>query len=421
MPSFDLPATTRHQFFSLFKEYLSIADEDAFDVIVATAIHSFIAVDTTTQAGTFDDRSPVWLLLVGPSGGGKTLLAWKPFQGMISHIHNIDQITPRTFITGLKTGQDLLPLLHRKLVLIKDMTSILSMRSEQAAEVFSQLRQIYDGEFTANFGGDKPSKTYRSVFDIIACTTPDAAVRIRNFNAQLGERFIPIYMRVDNSDINRAVARNNGHEKEIGIALHTAMTDLLRSTEPYYYLYDKITLDYSMVEYISSLVGLSTYMKTVVTRDWQQDVSEFPKPDSTGRVYEALMSIMRSVAVLYHHDSITEREIQIIRRMCYYFIQSERLIILEVLLKRPNLRTADLAECVSLPYMTIKKMVSAMSALRLIHEDDGKWSITEQLKVRLDSTGLFNNGIILPDDRPEDVRDLIMAARPIDAQGARGW
>ena len=42
------------------------------------------------------------------------------------------------------------------ILLVKDFTTVLSMRREKRATILSQLREIHDGEFKRSFGTEKP-------------------------------------------------------------------------------------------------------------------------------------------------------------------------------------------------------------------------------------------------------------------------
>jgi len=140
------------------------------------------------------DGDPVWLLLVGPPGDGKTELIMTFNKSPL--IETVTTLTPAALISGyrFKEGADpsLLLKINNRILAIKDFTTILSANTYQRDEIFAILRDAYDGYVEKVFGtGIK--KSYHSKFGIIAGVTGIIDKYSGNISS-LGERFIRFNM-----------------------------------------------------------------------------------------------------------------------------------------------------------------------------------------------------------------------------------
>ena len=117
--------------------HLTREDEKVIDIAFATYVGNRLGGD------------PLWVCIIGPPASGKTEII-ASMDGYAS-VFLLSSLTPNTFISGKETtspmerNPSLLPRLNGKLVLIKDLTTILMKHRDAKSEIFSQLREIYDG------------------------------------------------------------------------------------------------------------------------------------------------------------------------------------------------------------------------------------------------------------------------------------
>lgn len=136
---------------------------------------------------------PTWVMLIGPSGSGKTSLL--EVLTKLPLVYPLNDLTPKTFLSGFKTPRGgKVALLHKlgtsAILVMKDFTTIISMRYENKAEIFSQLREIHDGFYNRVTGIGSVGAWMGRLTLITACT--NAIDRERMTFRQMGDRFVEV-------------------------------------------------------------------------------------------------------------------------------------------------------------------------------------------------------------------------------------
>jgi hypothetical protein len=139
---------------------------------------------------------PVWLLLVGGSGIGKTeaLISLDDCPSVVT----VSTVTESGFLSGTSahersteaSGGLLRRIGARGVLVVKDFTSILSMNRDTRAAVIAALREIHDGQWSRHVGVDGGlSLTWSGKLGVIAgCTTAwDSAHAVLS---AMGDRFV---------------------------------------------------------------------------------------------------------------------------------------------------------------------------------------------------------------------------------------
>jgi len=149
-----------------------------------------VVVAMATVLSNEFEGDPLWMFLVSPPGGCKTEIL-NTFSKCPT-VYSTSSVTPHSLISGAHdiNGKDpsLIPELNNKTLLIKDFSTILSKRDVEKDEIFSILRDAYDGTCGKIFGNGK-KRNYISHFTIIAGVTPviyEMAIQ----HQSLGERFM---------------------------------------------------------------------------------------------------------------------------------------------------------------------------------------------------------------------------------------
>lgn len=161
--------------------YVSPGLEDALIVLLATCFSARLDKEPD---------NPVWLFLTGPSGSGKTMMLRLHEKDRKRNIYQ-SRLKPTALVSGMDLGADdpsLLARLPGKVLLVKDFTTILGLPIGLQEDLFSVLRDAYDGAVSVPYGNKVGERRYDDChFTMIAAVT-DA---IHGFNqTELGERFI---------------------------------------------------------------------------------------------------------------------------------------------------------------------------------------------------------------------------------------
>lgn len=152
-----------------------------------------LATATSLPLGGNEHPAPVWLLVAGVPSSGKTESVL-----LLKDAHNVqylDAMTENSFVSGYvdsRTGnrpKDLLPDLDGKCLVIKDLTTMFSMREDKVKKILGDLQSIYDGDYS-KATGTRGVTSYKSTFALIACVTPVALQKHHNYMSMIGGRFL---------------------------------------------------------------------------------------------------------------------------------------------------------------------------------------------------------------------------------------
>ena len=165
---------------------LKLRDDDmaAVDYVVTTAL--------SNTRGT--DPEPVWSFLIGPPGCGKTellrtLQTWP-------HIESVDELTTNSLASGYeeegKPNPSLLPHLDKKVLVIKDFTTLITSPPVVRNKIMGTLRAAFDDSY-GKADGKTGIQHYRCKFGILAAVT-DVVDDFLTEDQQLGQRFVGLRM-----------------------------------------------------------------------------------------------------------------------------------------------------------------------------------------------------------------------------------
>jgi len=199
-----------------YNDLLYIEDMKRIDVVLATALSKKL------------EGVPLWLILVGPSGDMKSVQL-NALDGFYSEY--LHKITSKTLVNGYKDKKehpDLAPKLDNKLVIIRDMASLLKLPAAEKAEVWGQLRDLYDG-FAGTASGEGMNKKYKDLkVTLLAGSTPaiDAQILVHQ---DLGTREL-IYRTKGNNNKKKVMDKcieNEEYEEKIKNELNEVTTEFL--------------------------------------------------------------------------------------------------------------------------------------------------------------------------------------------------
>lgn len=160
-----------------YARWLELDQPELLDVVFGSVMANRMDVD------------PLWVFVVTPPGGGKSEILMSLSSAPL--VHCSTGLTSHTLISGMNVGgQDpsLIPRLIGKTWIVKDFTTVLALNQLARDEIFSVLRDAYDGRIEKPFG-NLVIRRYEGRFGIVAGVTSKID-SVTAQNAVLGERFI---------------------------------------------------------------------------------------------------------------------------------------------------------------------------------------------------------------------------------------
>jgi hypothetical protein len=335
---------------------------------------------------------PIWMFIVGPPGSCKTeiLMTLSGAEGIIT----ATSLTPPSLISG-QQGRDpsLIPKLHKKVLIVKDFTTILSMNQFDREEIFGILRDAYDGKTEKQFGNGVHRK-YVSRFGIIAAVTP-VIEHHSTSHSVLGERFIKFRIRtpgkidVGGEDITRAL-QNVTKELQMREELATTATRALAR---------KVTEAPAMppevrnrLRYIAQVVAV---MRGVVNRERYTNAINFkPSPEIGTRLAKQFCALAFGVAV-YHGTPVDDETMRVVIHVAKDTapIRIEEIIQCMYLhAKDKYVTTRQVSYWTRLPTVTVSILLEDLDMLYLIKRNPnarGEWILGPAVTVLLEKSGMY--------------------------------
>ena len=183
---------------------------------------------------------PVWLLLVGASGAGKTEIVRS--SNSLQEIVEVSTITETGLLSGTSsreraddaTGGLLRQIGAMGTIVVRDFTSVLSMDRDMLSRILAALREIYDGKWQRHIGADGGRVLeWEGKVGFVGGVT-GAIDRHFSVMSQMGERLLLYRMRSGELDpIVKQALGTVGLEKRMRSELSAATGGVFAATKDY--------------------------------------------------------------------------------------------------------------------------------------------------------------------------------------------
>ena len=224
-----------------------------------------------TVAANHIPGDPVWLMLVGPPGSGKTELLNS--LGKLPYFHTAGTLTeaallsgsPKREIAANASGGLLKEVGAFGFLVMKDFTSVLSMHREKRATVLAALREICDGKWTRLLGTDGGrTLTWEGKLAVLAAVTQTIDSH-HGVMATMGERFVFCRLPETDGETQAHMALTHaGREDEMRQELSRVMAELFRCVSVPGQL---PSLDAAETGRLIGLASLAARMRSAVERN----------------------------------------------------------------------------------------------------------------------------------------------------------
>ena len=373
-----------------------IEKDEVIDIVVATYIANRFNTD------------PLWMMIIAPPSNTKTELL-RAFDGH-KDAYFISNLTPSTLVSGIipKKGRpdpSLLPHLNDKIVILKDFTTVLSIRSEQQQEILAQLREAYDGQYSKIFGNGKEIN-WKGRFGLIAACTPVYDSHYGVIGA-MGERFL-LYRSesINGGQMGLQAQKIVGREDEMRAEIRNAFQrfiDQFGDLKDTHFVQDE-TVNLMIV----ALACFVAYGRCPVARDrYTQCVKYQPMPEGTPRLVKQFMQIGMGLALAHGKNVIDQHIFEYIKKIGRDLIPVQRLAVLNYLWEARAIEfldrwqiTREIADAVNIPGTTTKLLLEDLMVAGALNRKRGdsstgrppyEWQVSQQLGQWIGQAEVFDD------------------------------
>ena len=326
------------------------------------ALHAVLAAAAVEQL----DGDPVWLLLVSGSGNAKTETVQALVGAGAQVVSTIASEGALLSATSSKerskhaTGGLLRAIGDRGVLVVKDVTSILSMPRETRGSVLAALREVYDGQWTRTVGTDGGRTLSWSGRLVVIGATTSAYDAAHSVIASMGERFA--LLRVDSREgrleAGRQALRNVGSEVAMRAELAEAVGGVLAAVDP-----AAAVLTEDTMADLLALADVVTLARTAVERDSRGDVLDAHLPEAPTRFAKMLGQLVRGGRAV----GMTEVAAHALAaRVARDSLPPTRLVVLADVLAHPLARTADVQKRTQKPRTTADRTLQELQLCGLL-------------------------------------------------------
>lgn len=324
-------------------------------------------------AANYLPGDPVWLLLVGPPGRGKTEILNSLRN--VPNLHEVATLTEGSLLSGTSerehaeeaVGGLLLEIGEGQfgIILAKDFGSVLSMPRDARGQLLAALREIYDGSWTRRVGTDGGRRLHwhGKVGLIAGCT--QAVDKHHSVIAAMGERFLIVRL-PDRAEeeleiaLARAAIAGSGDEQEMRAGLADVVGHFLESVRGR----EPRELSEHEGNYLITLARLVVRARSAVDRDGRSREIEFVYgTEAPTRLVKQLERLLAGLDVI---GLPREEALRIIGALALDNIPPNRRTVLGYLHAEDSSSTQNVADALDLPTTTVKRALEDLTAHGLV-------------------------------------------------------
>lgn len=335
------------------------------------------------------DGDPLWLLLIGPPGDGKTELLMSVHG--LEDTHLVGTLTEAALLSGTagkEKAKDAHGGLLREIgdngiVICKDFTTVLAMNADGRQRLLAALREVYDGNWTRNVGTDGGrTLAWQGRIGLVGGCTPTID-RHHGVMSAMGER-LALYRlpEVDADTQSLRALSHDGNEERMRQELAAAAREVLDSAaKPR----GRTDVETQLLVTISTLVVRA---RSAVERDgYTREIELVSRPESPTRLAKMLARLLNGLDAI---GCDREEALRIVTKTGLDSVPALRLAALTTLHAEDNLNTNNIADAVRHPSTTTRRALEDLHAHGLVNKHRGEqekdphhWTLTDFARERL--------------------------------------
>ncbi len=273
--------------YDAYRRHYHIEDTRKIDVQLATVLSKKLP------------GKPVWILNVGASGAGKTMIT-DPLAYITNDnepvIRKVSQITPNTIVSGQPGDQaSLAPKLDGKVMYVPDFSTIVSMNSDAQRQIYSQFRDLYDGYARKDTGTVLEDEEYEVNVTFIGNVT-NAIYTHSLIHQQMGTRFV--FYQIDDYNAEEVEEKalhgtdDNNVAEEIGGKIDDFFKMRTMTPEEYPITEDMGASIKKIARWMAKMRATGEYDK------YNSELSTLPHPEKPTRIIKQFAKLVKCLKSL---------------------------------------------------------------------------------------------------------------------------
>ena len=376
---FDSITTVKAKSCRAFKD---LVESYRSHMTVTQSIEDCLAVCCGIHIATKMDGDPLWMYLVGAPSSGKSTLC----ELLCADEYNSRPLSKFTgLISGSKQGSHLIPYLHGRCVIVKYGTLLLESTPAQLANVYGELRDIFDGSIEARYRNGVEASFKNISFGLIIGITE----KIYGLNmSALGERFLHCRLEtervtelqrnrtaiesvfgstsrtmaedIDNEEDQRSFPIQRGYTAGFLNHLHSKVSneEILRPT----YTDDDTIL-------IQDLADIIACSRAQAPKDLKDNIMYDSRPESSTRVVKQLARLALALCYVYSTNRITDNIRRVIRKVALDTAFSRQYHVIKAISNSRNgLTRKTISSQTGLEYENCRKIILDLLSLEIVQE-----------------------------------------------------
>lgn len=347
------------------QKYQYIEDTNILDVSLASIIATRLSVG-----------DPIWLVIIGPSSGGKSQILRPLSLTDTNFLHRVDDLTENTFLSGMKSSGGEMSLLSRigpkGIIVISDLTVLFSKSSETRSTILSQFRMIYDGEMIKYSGNSSKPVKWNGSLGVIAGSTPNLYSQFEEV-ADMGERFVYYRMKeYDEKKASKIALGRNLYGKKLDEVLSELYANYIKEVVSNYSESKDVDIPESFKEKILDIAILAEKIRTTSHTDFRtREMDRIPVRAMPMRVALQLISIAKGLRLMrmYEGGDLTDNDYNIVQWCGYSLGNEEKRACLRILAsidRADSLTTQQIADQVGLNTHVIGAILQNLAAVGVL-------------------------------------------------------
>lgn len=320
-----------------------------------------------------------WLFLVARSGGIKTSILRS--LGKLSFVYTLDSLTPKTLVSGVVNKHEgradpvlgIMKDLDKKVLVCKDFTIILTKSSDERNQIFSDLRNAYDGYLDKAFGTSDKKISIHAHFGLLAGSTP-VIDNYWQLNQLLGERFLKIRHEINDDKATQKAMENQGQEEEMEHEIQNAVYSFFKGLDPT----QTVEISEPIKDVIFGLAKYTAIMRTpLMTMGQDNDKCTFSgEPEYATRLVKQYMRLLRLLCIVRAKSAATLDDALSVARVALDTPPLYRSKVVAFLWEKRSISITDAEHALNCDQYTAERVLNELRHIGVIHDtaEEGAYS-----------------------------------------------